>query len=244
MRVMQVYSKLIRWLFLSIGVHFLVIVGSFMVFFGRVEIFSQDNRIIVNLIEKSSREREENDEQFQKSEEVVDKVKLIKSHNTAKKRTVTQREMKFKDKVTPLTTPYDDSIISISPCYNVSCPSLVAGIQSLSPSSKGGGQLDIGEIKGGSIRDGDNSCEKAVKLIESYLRENLSYPNIARQMQLSGSLKVKLKISKGGLSSLKVVQSSGYDILDENAVETLKKVKNLPPCDKYLIIPIEYRLVY
>lgn len=89
-----------------------------------------------------------------------------------------------------------------------------------------------------------------------YLRKNFSYirdmiikriiyPERARQMGWQGKVKVSFVISSDGfVKDIRILESSGVEILDRNAVETVKKASPFPrpPVAAQLIIPISYRL--
>ncbi len=83
----------------------------------------------------------------------------------------------------------------------------------------------------------------------SYIRDiitkNLSYPYMARKMGWEGRVTVSFVVSENGSASdIKIIESSGFDILDKNALKTVKKVSPFPkpPVKAEVIIPIVYRL--
>jgi len=100
---------------------------------------------------------------------------------------------------------------------------------------------------------GGNSIEEArqryIKEHFSYIRDiitrNLSYPYMARKMGWSGRVTLSFIVSESGAAmDIKILESSGFDLLDRNAVETVKKVSPFPkpPVRAEVIIPIVYRL--
>ena len=83
----------------------------------------------------------------------------------------------------------------------------------------------------------------------SYIRDMITrkiiYPETAREMGWQGKVKVSFVISSDGfVKDVQILQSSGIEILDKNAVETVKKASPFPrpPVAAQLIIPISYRL--
>lgn len=81
--------------------------------------------------------------------------------------------------------------------------------------------------------------------IRDMIQKKLAYPRIARQMGWSGRVMVSFMISADGYAKdIKVTESSGFDMLDSSAVETVKKTSPFPrpPLEAQLIIPIVYRL--
>jgi len=89
-----------------------------------------------------------------------------------------------------------------------------------------------------------------------YLRENftyirdaimkkLSYPHMARKMGWAGKATICFVINeRGEAEDIKIIESSGFAILDKNAVEAVKRALPLPkpPCRAEIIIPVVYRL--
>ncbi|KJU82219.1 TonB family protein [Candidatus Magnetobacterium bavaricum] len=81
--------------------------------------------------------------------------------------------------------------------------------------------------------------------IRDLILKNISYPHVARKMGKSGRVTVSFVItSDGHVDNIKVIESSGCHALDDNAVETIKKVAPFPkpPITAYLVIPVTYRL--
>lgn len=83
----------------------------------------------------------------------------------------------------------------------------------------------------------------------AYIRDkifrNLAYPPVARRMGWEGKVTVSFIIcADGSLEDISVVQSSGFPVLDRNAVDTIRKSCPLPrpPVKTALIMPIVYRL--
>lgn len=109
----------------------------------------------------------------------------------------------------------------------------------------------LGDKKG---TDGaGNSEEKArmryLKEHFSYIRDtimkNLSYPHMARKRGWEGRVTVSFIVYESGhVENIKILESSGFGILDKNAIETIKRVCPLPkpPVRAELIMPIVYRL--
>ena len=81
--------------------------------------------------------------------------------------------------------------------------------------------------------------------IRDRILKNLSYPRIAERMGWKGRVTVSFIIREDGTAeSIRVVESSGYDILDADAIKTIKTSQPFPkpPAKAELIIPITYRL--
>jgi protein TonB len=122
-----------------------------------------------------------------------------------------------------------------------------SGHESDSPLPSGDG------TKGTSTGNSGSSYSAAgagyLKANFSYIRDmiikRIIYPERAREMGWQGKVKVSFVISSNGfVQDIRVLQSSGVEILDRNAVETVKKASPFPrpPVAAQLIIPISYRL--
>jgi len=122
----------------------------------------------------------------------------------------------------------------------------------------GSGEVDrSGKGGDGSEKGGGGSSYNLEKLREKYLLEklsiiskmvqnNISYPYIARKMGWEGKAVVSFVLTKEGkINFLSIEKSSGYEILDKNAMETIKKTSKyfpLPPVDVKIKLPISYKL--
>lgn len=109
-----------------------------------------------------------------------------------------------------------------------------------------GGKGDIGEDEGSSEKIKEKFILKKLFLISKIIQNNITYPYIARKMGWEGRVIVSFILTKEGkISFLTVEKSSGYDVLDKNAIKTIKKVSKyfpLPPHDVKISIPILYKL--
>lgn len=71
------------------------------------------------------------------------------------------------------------------------------------------------------------------------------YPMIARQKKWEGIVMLKLYVDKNGkINEITLAKSSGYKILDESAVKSVKEWKLINNYNKniYIIVPIEFKL--
>lgn len=81
--------------------------------------------------------------------------------------------------------------------------------------------------------------------IRDAIMKKLSYPTAARRMGWEGKVVVSFVISEDGyVSDIEIVESSGFGVLDRNAVETVKKASPFPkpPVRAELVMPIVYDL--
>ena len=107
-------------------------------------------------------------------------------------------------------------------------------------SDGGKGNLDeLGKLK-------EKFLIEKLSFISQIIQNNITYPYIARKMGWEGKVLISFVLTKDGkISFLTVEKSSGYKVLDENAIDTIKKVSKyfpLPPLDVKIKIPISYKL--
>jgi protein TonB len=81
--------------------------------------------------------------------------------------------------------------------------------------------------------------------IKKIIEENLSYPPRAQRMGWSGRVVVAFEVlNSGKVQNIRIAKSTGYEVLDENVVETIRKVEPFPkpPVPVKLTIPFTYGL--
>ncbi len=74
---------------------------------------------------------------------------------------------------------------------------------------------------------------------------NINYPDAAKRMGWQGKVVLSFVItSDGSVRSLKIMQSSGFKILDDKAIETIRQAAPFPrpPVEARLMIPVVYHL--
>ena len=85
-----------------------------------------------------------------------------------------------------------------------------------------------------------------LSIISSLVQKQISYPPLARKMGWEGRVVVCFTLYPDGrLENLHIEKSSGYDLLDKNAIDTVKRVAHLfpkPPIEVVVKLPISYRL--
>jgi protein TonB len=81
--------------------------------------------------------------------------------------------------------------------------------------------------------------------IKDMIEKRITYPQNARRMGWEGKVKVSFIISSNGhVRDIKLIQSSGYGILDNNVIEAVHDASPFPkpPAEARIIIPIVYSL--
>jgi protein TonB len=116
-------------------------------------------------------------------------------------------------------------------------------------------RLEAGSPPGESaaVRAVDADPASQARLEQSLQRALLShftYPRRARKHGWQGSLKLGLRIeSNGELTNIRVIESSGYNVLDRAALESARKIRILESHHvaesepREMVIPVEFRLV-
>jgi len=87
-------------------------------------------------------------------------------------------------------------------------------------------------------------------LVQKRILENLTYPASAKEAGFHGTVKLSLVLSyRGELLKAKIKQSSGYNMLDDNALKVAKETSSYPPFPSSITakeisveVPITYRL--
>ena len=95
----------------------------------------------------------------------------------------------------------------------------------------------------------EKARKKYLKEHFTYIRDailnKLSYPHMARKMGWSGTVKISFCVCENGsVTDVKVVNSSGFGLLDNSAVDTIKKTAPFPkpPIMAEVVMPITYKL--
>ena len=81
--------------------------------------------------------------------------------------------------------------------------------------------------------------------IKDSVQKEISYPRIARKMGWQGRVLISFVVCRdGSVRDIRIVESSGFNALDKNAVEVIQKNAPfpIPPVSAELIIPVIYKL--
>jgi protein TonB len=101
-----------------------------------------------------------------------------------------------------------------------------------------GGAINRGEEKQAYL---DRNFDYIRRKIQEYLR----YPAVAVRMGWQGMVTLRFILQKdGNVEGISVTQSSGFNILDENAKKAVKKAAPFspPPFPLEITLPVDYRL--
>ncbi|HEP3215895.1 energy transducer TonB [Campylobacter felis] len=106
--------------------------------------------------------------------------------------------------------------------------------------------LKSNESTKNSILNSKQSEEVALNKIQEAIQKAQIYPLIAQKKRMSGVVKVEFMwMSDKTLADLKIIQSSGYTLLDKSALESIRKASlNFPSYERNLKItlPISYEI--
>ena len=114
----------------------------------------------------------------------------------------------------------------------------------------GRGSLAAGaELATGGPQSGVMGKQEYIKAhfiyIKDDIQKNITYPHLARKMGWEGKVVVSFVICEDGtVINIRIVKSSGYTLLDKNAIESIKKSMPFPspPVRAELVVPVSYRL--
>ncbi|EAJ7103076.1 energy transducer TonB [Campylobacter upsaliensis] len=106
--------------------------------------------------------------------------------------------------------------------------------------------LKSNESTKSSILSSKQSEESTLNKIQEAIQKAQIYPLIAQKKRMSGVVKVEFMwMSDKTLADLKIIQSSGYTLLDKSALESIRKASlNFPSYERNLKItlPISYEI--
>ncbi|NPB06575.1 MAG: energy transducer TonB [Aquificae bacterium] len=115
------------------------------------------------------------------------------------------------------------------------------------PKKGGGGSGRLAYARGaGGGGGGASFISTNYALITELIRKHLEYPYVARRMGWEGKVVVSIELAPSGCKGVRLVSSSGYSVLDQSALRTVKKLcpKFPKPKDEPVVVkvPIAFRL--
>jgi len=137
----------------------------------------------------------------------------------------------------PTPSPKTSNTVSIAPEKSLSTSSQEGtGNENGSAGAAGGGVGGVGS--GGSGGGSDIKLEILRKI-----QRMKHYPALARARNWEGVVEVEFLIApSGSLEKISVVQSSGFSVLDEEALATVRRAQPLPYYSSVLRVPIHFDL--
>ncbi len=115
---------------------------------------------------------------------------------------------------------------------------------SKSPSTASHALKEGAETKGS---EASGKVEEAqFSIISKLVREHLEYPYLARRMNWEGEVLLFFKLNPAGeVEEIKVLKSSGFEVLDKHAVNAVKRASKHFPRPKHMVLiklPIQFKL--
>ncbi len=112
---------------------------------------------------------------------------------------------------------------------------------------EGGGLGGSGNGTGGISADAlrKKYLSEHFAYIKNIIQENITYPARAQRMGWQGKVIIDFIIlENGNATNIKIAQSSGFEVLDDNVIKTVEAVAPFPkpPVKAELRVPIIYRL--
>jgi protein TonB len=121
----------------------------------------------------------------------------------------------------------------------------LTGVVSSGAAPGEGGSTPFGGQPASSAVDsrGTGGYTDAVAIIRESLERALTYPPLARKRKQEGTVVTEFSINARGLpENIRVVKSSGFEILDASAKNTIVKASPFPVVKGNIEVPITYRL--
>ena len=93
-----------------------------------------------------------------------------------------------------------------------------------------------------SIGNGAGAAD-SFRAIRSQIEKAKTYPDTARRTGVEGTVEVRFRItSTGQVAAVEITQSSGHAVLDESAVQTVRRAAPYPVLPGWIRVPLAYRL--
>jgi protein TonB len=157
------------------------------------------------------------------------------------------------EEVSPISpVPETPPVVKLPQAHKLESRSMGLGIPDQAKELKEGSPGIVGKTNSGlDSADGGKGSARAKYLNDhfAYIRDkilrNVSYPDTARRMGWQGKVLLSFIITAdGSVRAFKIIQSSGFTILDKSAMETVRDAAPFPrpPGEAELVIPINYRL--
>lgn len=176
----------------------------------------------------------------------------ITNHSPAKEE---KPKIQHEEKVyeSPVVLSISDAQISVpAPSSGYVTDSAGGGNSSAVQGVTDGSSAGIGSSMASTGGSGDSAEKAGMRYLKAHfayirdlIRKNISYPYIARRMGWEGKVTVSFVVSENGyIDNIKIKETSGFEILDKNAIETIKKVCPFPKpsVEALIVVPIVYRL--
>ena len=101
-----------------------------------------------------------------------------------------------------------------------------------------------GTGSGSGIGDGTGSgLADLLGAIRRQIERAKVYPETARRRHQEGTVELRFRIAPDGLvEAVEIVRSSGHELLDESATQTIRRAVPYPKFAGWIRVPLAYRL--
>ncbi len=92
---------------------------------------------------------------------------------------------------------------------------------------------------------GTKKTQYNLEYIRDIIMKNLKFPASARKLGLTGRVMVSFTLrSDGNVRDIAIVSGSGYEILDGNVIDTIRRIARFPkpPLQAQIVLPIDYHM--
>lgn len=166
----------------------------------------------------------------------VEETKQIETK--PKQETIEETVEQPKQELNPTTTPTKDSNITQQPKVEESKTIDIAE-----------GRPDTFKQPEKKEEDINGYLKELIIYLNQQAREKDLYPPLAKRLKIEGEVIVRVTINEDGTideNSIKIVDSSGYNVLDKGAIRILKKLQpyKKPPKKITVEIPIVFQILY
>ena len=122
--------------------------------------------------------------------------------------------------------------------------SVSAGLPASTSTQSGGGDHVARQGRPLVLHSGSGgNSEHLLGQLRSRIERAIVYPPLARKRRMEGAVTVSFTVSEGGIpADLRLLRDSGYRLLDEEALNTVKRASPLPAIRGTVEIPIRFRL--
>jgi protein TonB len=245
---------LMKAMILSLGLHGIVI---FLVFALSSSIAQQDKPIVIDfdLAEPSNPPTPPTASPQKKANSPV----IAKTHplpSPPKRKSAPPKPASEPARMVPVFAKPGESIQPPAEQSSTATAKTMNGGSGTTGSNQTGGNSGSGSTGSNQSRGNSGTGNSGEKLTSTYraehfayikhiIEQNISYPKRAQRMGWTGRIVVSFDVLKNGhVQDIRIVKSSGYELLDSNLVETIRKVEPFPrpPVSVTLNMPITYEL--
>jgi periplasmic protein TonB len=154
-----------------------------------------------------------------------------------------------KESVHATSVPETPPIVKLPEARNLDSTPMGQEMQDKGKTEKEGSPGVAGTGTGTGDAGGGSAGARYLSENYAYIRDkilkNIIYPDLARRKDWEGKVILSFIITaEGSVRDFRIVQSSGYKMLDKSAVETVRDAAPFPrpPVEAQMVIPIIYRL--